>query len=901
MNKMNRKKIGLQARALLLVLIITFSTTLSLTPVSAINSTLYSGAQAGSIYENATITAGGYHTCAILDDGSVRCWGYNAYGQLGDGTTTNRNTPTALSSWPSGRTAVAITADGGGHTCAILDDGSVRCWGWNDYGQLGDGTTTSRNTPTALSSWPSGRTAVAITAGGYHTCAILDDGSVRCWGSNSDGQLGDGTTTSRNTPTALSSWPSGRTAVAITAGGYHTCAILDDGSVRCWGYNSDGQLGDGTTTSRNTPTAIMWWNPSGRTVVAITAGDYHTCAIFDDGPVRCWGWNDYGQLGDGTTTSRNTPTALSSWPSGRTAVAITAGSYHTCAILDDGSVRCWGSNSDGQLGDGTTTDRNTPTTLSGWPSGRTAVAISAGYYHTCAILDDGSVRCWGYNSDGQLGDGTTTSRNTPTALSSWPSGRTAAVGDRDNDDDGLLNIFDSCANGNIGWTSGSSTDYDSDGCRDASEDLDDDNDGVLDTSDDCYRGDLNWTSDPSTDHDADGCRDAGTEDNDDDDDGVLDASDDCATGDLNWTASATTDHDSDGCQDSNEDTDDDNDGVTDTSDDCATGDLNWTPSTTTDYDSDGCQDSNEDTDDDNDGVADTSDDCATGDLNWTPSTTTDHDSDGCQDSNEDADDDNDGVSDANDFCSLGETGWTSGAVADYDGDGCRDDGEDTDDDNDGVTDTSDDCATGDLNWTPSTTTDYDSDGCQDSNEDTDDDNDGMSDIADSCPFGPLGWTSNASSDVDSDGCPDEDEDADGVVNPNDNCPDTPAGETVDGIGCSTSQLDTDSDGVSDADDACPGYNDSVDVDADGTPDGCDSLVDSDSDGVADADDQCADTMVGTDVDTGGCAIQAEGEAQAGSSSLTDQLLMGIAALLVILVLAVGVSIVLRRRPEERTG
>ncbi|MBM47168.1 MAG: hypothetical protein CMB35_00890, partial [Euryarchaeota archaeon] len=142
---------------------------------------------------------------------------------------------------------------------------------------------------------------------------------------------------------------------------------------------------------------------------------------------------------------------------------------------------------------------------------------------------------------------------------------------------------------------------------------------------------------------------------------------------------------------------------------------------------------------------------------------------------------------------------------------------------------------------------------------------------------------------------DEDEDADGVVNPNDNCPDTPAGEAVDGVGCSTSQLDTDSDGVSDADDACPGYNDSIDVDADGTPDGCDSLVDSDSDGVADADDLCADTMVGTDVDSGGCAIQAEEEAQAESSSRIEQLLMAIVALLAILVLAVGVSIVLRRR------
>ncbi|MDP7001783.1 MAG: hypothetical protein QGH90_07765, partial [Candidatus Poseidoniaceae archaeon] len=152
--------------------------------MSAINSTLYSGAQAGSIYENATITAGGYHTCAILDDGSVRCWGYNAYGQLGDGTTTNRNTPTALSSWPSGRTAVAITADGGGHTCAILDDGSVRCWGWNDYGQLGDGTTTSRNTPTALSSWPSGRTAAVGDRDND------DDGLLNIFDSCANGNIG---------------------------------------------------------------------------------------------------------------------------------------------------------------------------------------------------------------------------------------------------------------------------------------------------------------------------------------------------------------------------------------------------------------------------------------------------------------------------------------------------------------------------------------------------------------------------------------------------------------------------------------------------------------------------------------------------------------------------------------
>ena len=134
------------------------------------------------------------------------------------------------------------------HTCAILDDGSVSCWGSNNYGQLGDGTTTDRNTPTQTSSLGTDRTAVAITAGDYHTCAILDDGSVSCWGCNNYGQLGDGTTTDRNTPTQTSSLGTDRTAVAITAGAYHTCAILDDGSVSCWGDNGYGQLGDGTTT-----------------------------------------------------------------------------------------------------------------------------------------------------------------------------------------------------------------------------------------------------------------------------------------------------------------------------------------------------------------------------------------------------------------------------------------------------------------------------------------------------------------------------------------------------------------------------------------------------------------------------------------------------------------------------
>jgi len=411
--------------------------------IVSLNSTNIPGFQEGSIFTDTTLSSGDTHTCAILDDGSVSCWGRNDDGQLGDGTTTDKNTSTQTLSLGTGRTAVAISS-GWSHNCAILDDGTVSCWGWNIYGQLGDGTTTDRNTPTQTSTLGTGRTAVAISSGGAHTCAILDDGSVSCWGYNNKGQLGDGTTTNRNTSTQTSSLGTGRTAVAISSGGYHTCAVLDDASVSCWGLNGDGQLGDGTATDRSTPTQTSSLGV-GRTAVAISSRLWHTCAILDDGTVSCWGWNIYGQLGDGTNTNRNTPTQTSSLGTGRTAVAISSGDTHTCAILDDATVSCWGGNAYGGLGDGTTTLRTTPTQTSSLGTGRTAVAISSGNAHTCAILDDASVSCWGDNWKGQLGDGTTTDRNRPTQTSSLGTAanpRTAALSERDFDGDGVLNIFD---------------------------------------------------------------------------------------------------------------------------------------------------------------------------------------------------------------------------------------------------------------------------------------------------------------------------------------------------------------------------------------------------------------------------------------------------------------------------
>ncbi|ACL23604.1 RCC1 domain-containing protein [Chloroflexus aggregans] len=357
------------------------------------------------------IAAGGWHTCARTSSGGVWCWGGNYRGQLGDGTTTDRSTPVAVSGLPSEVTAIAA---GDAHTCARMSSGEVWCWGGNNYGQLGDGSYTDSSTPVAVSGLPSGVTAIA--AGGVHTCALTGSGGVRCWGANYSGQLGNGLTFGRSTPGAVSGLPSGVTAIA--AGDYHTCALTGSGGVWCWGGNYSGQLGDGTTTARSTPVAVSGL-PSG--VETIAAGDYHTCALMSSGGVRCWGHNDRGQLGDGTTTARSTPVAVSGLPSGVTAIA--AGRLHTCARTSSGGVWCWGDNSDGQLGDGSFTDSSTPVAVSGLASG--VETIAAGGWHTCALTGSGGVWCWGRNNSGQLGDGSTIYHITPVAVSGLPSGVTA--------------------------------------------------------------------------------------------------------------------------------------------------------------------------------------------------------------------------------------------------------------------------------------------------------------------------------------------------------------------------------------------------------------------------------------------------------------------------------------------
>ncbi|HXF04921.1 MAG TPA: RCC1 repeat-containing protein, partial [Blastocatellia bacterium] len=355
-----------------------------------------------------SITAGGNHTCALTRGGGVKCWGSNSSGQLGDGTTTNNNVPVDVVGLGSGIRAIAA---GGNHTCALTTGGGVKCWGSNSSGQLGDGTTADNSVPVDVHGLESG--VVAIAAGWSHTCALTAGGGVKCWGRNSFGQLGDGTTTSRNVPVDVSGL--GRGIKAITAGGNHTCVLTTGGGVKCWGSNSSGQLGDGTTTNRSAPADV---DGLGSGIVAIAAGVYHTCALATDGGVKCWGWNGHGQLGDGTVLWRNVPVDVSGLES--SVMDIATGGDHTCALTTGGGVKCWGSNRFGELGDGTTTWHSEPVDVNGLGSNVRAIATGGG--HTCVLTAGGRVKCWGSNRFGQLGDGTTVNRSVPVDVRGLESG-----------------------------------------------------------------------------------------------------------------------------------------------------------------------------------------------------------------------------------------------------------------------------------------------------------------------------------------------------------------------------------------------------------------------------------------------------------------------------------------------
>ncbi|THF87841.1 hypothetical protein E7T09_00975 [Deinococcus sp. KSM4-11] len=256
----------------------------------------------------------------------------------------------------------------------------------------------------------------AISGGDSHSLALLADGTVRAWGNNSSGRLGNPSPLDSTTPMTVSGITTSNPAVEVAAGNGHSLAILADGTVRAWGYNGYGQLGNGTTTQSTTPVTVSGITTS-NPAVEIAAGYSHSLAILADGTVRAWGYNNVGQLGNGTTTKSTTPVTVSGITASNPAVEVAGGNYHSLAILADGTVRAWGYSNFGQLGNGATTGSTTPVTVSGITASNPAVEIAGGLYHSLAILADGTVRAWGYNSNGQLGNGTTTSSTTPVTVS----------------------------------------------------------------------------------------------------------------------------------------------------------------------------------------------------------------------------------------------------------------------------------------------------------------------------------------------------------------------------------------------------------------------------------------------------------------------------------------------------
>ncbi len=414
------------------------------------------------------LSAGVNHTCVIVTGGQVKCWGLNSNGQLGQGTekTPVGGVPEEMGaglpavSLGDGQKAFAIDA-GGAHVCALLTTGDaantvlgdIKCWGRNDQGQLGAGISAAnvgRNANelgNALKTVNLGAGAQAsrIDSGGNHTCAILGDKSLKCWGENLHGQLGIGDAASRGTSPAQmgDNLPAvdlgtGERAKVVACGADHSCALLESGDVKCWGSNYYGQLGvvqDPSDANRGDGPSEMGDQlprvPLDVKATSIAVGRHHSCAVLEGGTIKCWGLNNTGQLGESTTTNTSTTLPLDTShvkvDSQRDAIAVSVGGRllnmgslpefgHSCALLDDFSVKCWGANSTGQLGQIPTGNNNKSwsdfpgeliASLPALKLSPTPTAISAGGRHTCALLANGSVKCWGENTSAQLGSGST--------------------------------------------------------------------------------------------------------------------------------------------------------------------------------------------------------------------------------------------------------------------------------------------------------------------------------------------------------------------------------------------------------------------------------------------------------------------------------------------------------------
>ena len=407
-----------------------------------------------------SISAGGDHTCAVMVDHTARCWGSNTYfgyyGQLGTGTTTNSSVPVKVVDPTDTTTAlggIASISAGSSTTCAVMTDSTARCWGANYKGQLGNNTTTGSLVAVTVVD-PADTTQAlngiaSISVGVTFTCALMTNGTARCWGGNDVGQLGHGTITYAGgssvpvtvvDPADTTQALSGIASISVD-GGFHMCAVMDDGTARCWGYNKNGQLGNKSGSNSSVPVTVL--NPVNRYdlttalsgIASISAemtnNGSHTCALMTDSTARCWGYNFAGQLGNNSTQNSSTSRLVLD-PADTTQAlggiaSIDVGSAATCALMTNHTARCWGSNYSSNLGDGTNTNSSVPvtvvdpadtTTALGGIASITAGGSQTGYF-SCALMTDGTARCWGANNYGNLGDGTNTGSNVPVTVSDW--------------------------------------------------------------------------------------------------------------------------------------------------------------------------------------------------------------------------------------------------------------------------------------------------------------------------------------------------------------------------------------------------------------------------------------------------------------------------------------------------
>jgi alpha-tubulin suppressor-like RCC1 family protein len=375
---------------------------------------------------------GDFHSCVVKYDRSTWCWGRNDRMQVGDTTTTDRSSPVqvvgpgGVGTFTNADTVVA----GKEHSCARKADATVWCWGRNNEWQLGDTTNTDRSSPVQVVGAGGAGTltgTVALAGGGQHNCVIAADTTVWCWGRNNFSQLGDGAAVDRGYPVQVRGAGGVGTLSSVTevAGGAEfTCARRSDGSVWCWGRNDRGQLGDNTTTDRVNPVQVVGAGGVGTltSVVEVQTGDKHACALRNDASVWCWGQNNAGQLGDNTTTDRSAPVQVvgAGGVGVLTSVSVLlAGSgNHNCVIRTGNALWCWGRNNNGQLGDNSTTDRRVPVQVVGVGGVGTLAntdRAAVGGEHSCAVATDDTLRCWGRNDRGQLGDGSTSQSSTPVA------------------------------------------------------------------------------------------------------------------------------------------------------------------------------------------------------------------------------------------------------------------------------------------------------------------------------------------------------------------------------------------------------------------------------------------------------------------------------------------------------